>query len=43
MTTALVAKTGLYLIAGCWLALLVRTGCGTALAGGGGHSGEARL
>lgn len=40
MTTSAVAKTGLHLIAGCSLALLVGAGCGTALAhGGGGHNG----
>ena len=40
LTRKRVAKTGLYLIAGCSLALLVSAGCGTALAhGGGGHSG----
>ena len=40
MATRSFAKTGLRLIAGCSLALLVGAGCGTALAhGGGGHSG----
>lgn len=39
MTTTRVAKTGLHLIAGCSLALLVGAGCGTALAHGEGHNG----
>ncbi len=39
MPRRLVAKTRLYLIAGCSLALLIRAGCGTAWAhGGAGHS-----
>ena len=41
MTTRPVAKTGLHLIAGCSLALLVGAGCGTAFAHGGGHNGGA--
>lgn len=39
MTTRSFAKTGLRLIAGCSLALLVGAGCGTALAHGGSHGG----
>lgn len=45
MRVGSIAKTGLHLVAGCSLVLLVGTGAGTAFAhgGGGGHGGGTHL